>query len=112
MLEFRLLGSLEVLADGRAIAVRAGKQRAALAVLLLHANDVVSIDAFADALWGEQPPPTAAAAIQNSLGQQRIETRAPGYRLRVEPDEVDALRFERLVQEALASGEPIRRAAM
>ena len=117
MLEFRLLGQLEVVEHGRVISVPAGKQRALLAVLLMHANEVVSTDLIADELWAEQPP-TAGAAIQNgiarlrkALGPDRIERRPPGYLLRADPDEIDAARFERLVGEALASDEPARRAA-
>src|SRR5215203_5493799 len=118
VLEFRLLGPLEVVDGGRVISFPAGKQRALLAVLLLHANEVVSTDVIADELWAEQPPDTARAAIQNwvarlrkALGTDRIERRPPGYLLRAEPDEIDAARFERLVAAALRSDEPAQRAA-
>ena len=62
VLEFRILGPLEVWRDGCPIKLGAAKQRALLAILLLNANRVVSRDRLADALWGEQPPATAAAS--------------------------------------------------
>jgi DNA-binding SARP family transcriptional activator len=105
--EFRLLGPLEVLKDGEALALGGPRQRAVLAVLLLHANDVVPTDRLLDQLWGEQLPPTAATSLQNCvsqlrrlLGAERVITRTPGYRLQVEQDELDLHRFERLVKEA------------
>jgi DNA-binding SARP family transcriptional activator len=92
--------------------------------LLLHANEVVSRDRLIDELWGETPPETAPTALQVYVSQLRktlepglgrggasrvLLTRAPGYLLRVEPEQVDALRFERLVREAKekrAAGDP------
>jgi DNA-binding SARP family transcriptional activator/tetratricopeptide (TPR) repeat protein len=78
-----------------------------LADLLLHAGSVVSMDTLIDDLWGADPPPTADAVVQNAvhrlrraLGKDVIETRAPGYRLRVDPGAIDARRFERLVHDA------------
>src|SRR5215208_6579789 len=89
-MEFRILGPLEVLDDGRTLDVGGAKQRSLLAVLLLNANTVVSSDRLIDALWGDQPPETAAKAIQvhvsrlrRELGAERIETKAPGYVLRI-----------------------------
>jgi DNA-binding SARP family transcriptional activator len=111
--EFRILGSLEVLEHGRPVPLGAGKQRALLALLLLHANEAVATDRLVDALW-ESPPATAAKAVhvyvshlRKPLGTERLLTRAPGYLLRVEPDELDAARLERLLSEARAS-EPAR----
>lgn len=103
-MEFRILGPLEVLDDGRTVDVGAAKQRALLAVLLLEANRVVSSDRLSAALWGETAPETAQKALQvyvsqlrKALGKDRIRTRAPGYELRVEPGELDLDRFEQLV---------------
>jgi DNA-binding SARP family transcriptional activator len=85
-LDFRILGPLEVTADGQQLAL-GGKQRALLAVFLLHANEVVSSERLIDALWDDRPPDTAQAALQvyvsqmrKILGQDRIETRAPAMR--------------------------------
>src|SRR5688572_14548675 len=106
-MEFRILGALEVVQDGRALDVGGPRQRAVLAILALHANQVVSRDRLIDELWRESPPATAQTALQvhvsqlrKALGADRIETRAPGYRLRIEPDELDLVRFEQLVTEA------------
>jgi DNA-binding SARP family transcriptional activator/tetratricopeptide (TPR) repeat protein len=104
--EFRILGPLEVLGDDGPIEVRAAKQRALLAVLLLHANRVVSTDRLIEALWGDRPPGTASKALQvyvsqlrKAIGHERIATRAPGYELAVEPGELDLDRFQELVSE-------------
>jgi class 3 adenylate cyclase len=108
-MEFRILGPVEALLDDGGALVLGGRGRALLACLLLHANEVVSSERLIDALWGERPPETAQAALQvhvsqlrKALGPERIETRSPGYRLRVEPDELDAARFEAQV----AGGRP------
>src|SRR6476660_5155953 len=105
-MEFRILGPLEVTADGRALDLGGHKQRTLLALLLLQANRVVSSDRLIEALWEEDPPGTAAKALQvhvsqlrKLVGRERLETKAPGYLLRVEPDELDLARFERLQKE-------------
>jgi DNA-binding SARP family transcriptional activator len=115
-MDFRLLGPLEVSEGDRPIAVGAGKQRALLAVLLLHPNEVVSTERLVDELWGASPPATVGKSVQTYvsrlrkvLGDGRLGTRPPGYVLRVEPAELDAARFERLVAEA--SGAAPREAA-
>ena len=103
-MDFRILGPMEVLDDdGHPVEVAAGRQRALLAVLLLHANEVVSVDRLIDALWGERPPETAAKALQGqisalrkALGPERVETKEPGYLFRVGADELDVGRFEQL----------------
>ena len=108
MAEFRILGPLEVLAaDGEPLALGGQKQRAVLALFLLRANQVVSTEFLVDALWGEQPPRTATTSLQNSisalrklLGPDVLVTRAPGYRLAVEPEAIDLVVFERLVASA------------
>src|SRR5215213_4055507 len=106
-MEFRLLGPLEVLERDRVLMVGGGKQRALLAVLLLHGNEVVSTDRLLDDRWGAAPPATAAKSIQlyvsrlrKVLGDGRLVTRPPGYVLRVDRSELDVARFERLVGEA------------
>lgn len=117
-LEVRILGVLEVRADGRDLKLRSAKQRELLAVLLLHQGQVVSRDRLVDALWGEAPPDTATKALQVHVSQLRkaqvgVETQAPGYLLRLDGDAVDSKRFERLAREgaaALAGGEAERAA--
>ncbi len=105
-MEFRILGPLEVLENGRQIELGGAKQRALLAILLLHANEVVSTDRLIDALWEDDAPETGRKALQvyvsqlrKALGRERIATRSPGYRLEVETDEVDLARFQRLLDE-------------
>jgi DNA-binding SARP family transcriptional activator/ABC-type branched-subunit amino acid transport system substrate-binding protein/streptogramin lyase len=114
--EYVVLGPLEVRVDGRAVELRGGKQRALLTMLLLNAGKVVSGDSLTDALWGEQPPASAANSIRiyvsqlrKLLGEGRLLTRSTGYLLQVQPDELDANRFERLVGEGRArrtAGDP------
>jgi DNA-binding SARP family transcriptional activator len=106
-MDFRLLGPLEVVENDRPVALGGGRQRALLAVLLLHANEIVSTDRLLDELWGQRPPPTAGKIVQvyvsrlrKQLGHDRLVTRSPGYVLRVDRSELDLGRFERLVAEA------------
>jgi DNA-binding SARP family transcriptional activator len=116
-MEFRILGPLEVVDDGRRPVPLAGaKQRALLAMLLLHANQVVSSERLLDELWGERLPRSGAGAVQVRVSQLRkalgsggrlLETRAPGYLLRVEPEQLDLGRFERLVEEAESAEPPV-----
>jgi DNA-binding SARP family transcriptional activator len=101
--EFQILGPLEVIRDGCVLDLGAQKQRALLTALLLDPNRVVSSDRLIEALWPDGPPQTATKALQvyvsqlrKLLGKERVETRAPGYRLLVEPDELDLSLFERL----------------
>src|SRR3954467_5867649 len=105
-MEFRILGPLEVLVNGRALDLGGPKQRALLALLLLEANRVVPRDRLIDALWDESPPETARKALQvhvsqlrKALGRERLQTADPGYRLRVEPGELDLDRFRGLEDE-------------
>jgi len=108
-MEFRILGPLEV-ADGDSVLALAGaKQLALLAILLLNANQVVSADRLIDQLWGDDPPDSGATALQVRISKLRkalgpagelLQTRAPGYVLRVEPAALDLHRFERLCAEA------------
>lgn len=108
-MEFRILGPLEVVEDGRPVSIRRGKEQALLAYLLLHANEVVPSGRLIDALWDERSPPTAPKILQNAvshlrkeLGDGRLLTRDPGYVLRVEKDELDVQRFEQLAREGRA----------
>ena len=64
LLEFRLLGPVEAVIDGRPVALPAAKPRALLAILLLDRNRVVSVARLTEDLWGEQPPETATKALQ------------------------------------------------
>ena len=104
-MEFRLLGPLEVVGDdGAPIALGGRRPRAILAMLLLRPNQVVSSDRLIDGVWEESPPVSAPNALQvhvhalrRALGADRIETRAPGYVVRVTDGELDVDRFERLV---------------
>ncbi len=105
-MEFRILGPLEVLSAGRALDLGGHKHSAVLALLLLDANRPVSRDGLIDALWDDDPPETARKALQvyishlrKRLGRERVETRPPGYMLRVEADELDLDRFRRLQAE-------------
>lgn len=105
-MEFRILGPLEVVDGGQTVELSGHKQRALLAVLLLEANQVVSSDRLIEMLWDGEPPATARKALyvhvsqlRKLLGKERVETKAPGYRLRVGPDELDLDRFQRLRHE-------------
>jgi YVTN family beta-propeller protein len=115
-IEFRILGPLEVCDRGQPLELGAGKQRALLALLLLHAGEVVSSDRLIDALW-EEPPPASAlnsvhvyvSQLRKTLGNGSLQTSGHGYLLALEPEQLDLGRFERLLgegQELLADGEP------
>jgi DNA-binding SARP family transcriptional activator/tetratricopeptide (TPR) repeat protein len=106
-MEFRILGRLEVSEPGRAIEIAGSKQRALLAILLVNANRVVSTDRLIDGLWEDEPPETAAKALQvhvsqlrKVLGPGRLVTRSPGYLIQVGEGELDLARFEGLVESA------------
>jgi YVTN family beta-propeller protein len=106
MIEFRILGPLEAENEGRLVPLGGTRQRAVLAILLLHRGEVVSVDRLVDELWGEQSPDTATKTVQvyisrlrKELGQGVVLTRGGGYVLDIEPDQLDAERFERLTSE-------------
>ena len=106
-MEFRVLGPLEVVADGRVVVLKAAKPRALLAMLLLRVGEPVAADRLIEDLWAGRPPATAAKVLQTyvsrlrkALGEEAIVTGPGGYELRVEADGVDLHRFERLVREA------------
>jgi DNA-binding SARP family transcriptional activator len=114
--EFRLLGPLEAVVNGKPVHLAAAKPRALLALLLLNRNQVVSTDRLIDELWDDNPPATATKTLQvyvsqlrKELGPDRLVTRPPGYLLRVEEGELDLERFEQLTADArkrLADGDP------
>jgi len=121
VLAFRILGPLEVASDEGPIALGGLKQRASLAILLLNANRVVSVERLADDLYAGAPPVTAVTQVQRQISSLRkalgpqsgIETRAPGYLIRLAPEQLDLHRFERATEDAadqLTRGVP-RRAA-
>src|SRR5512132_1527143 len=109
-MDFEILGPLEVRDQaGNPIPIPGGRERALLAALLVHAGEVISVDRLIEDLWGQQPPVHATNALQavvsrvrralGPAGQELLVTRAPGYVLAVEPDQLDAHRFEQLVAE-------------
>ena len=120
-MEFRVLGQVEALEGGERLKVAAGRQLALLALLLVHANQVVSTDLIIDELWGDDPPDSGAKTVAFHVSRLRdalapgrsragqpgrdgevLTTEGGGYRLRVEPDGLDAARFERLAAEGRA----------
>jgi predicted ATPase/DNA-binding SARP family transcriptional activator len=112
-LTFRLLGPLGVEREGEPVALGGRRQRILLALLLLEANEVLSRERLVDGLWGDDPPETAANALQVAvhglrklLGADRLLTRGRGYVLRVEADELDLHRFQELVASARTAGDP------
>jgi DNA-binding SARP family transcriptional activator len=118
MLEFRILGPLEVWDGEKTLELGGQRQRAVLALLAIHVGEVVPSERLITYLWGESPPPTAATSLQNAVSQLRkalgadvVETRAPGYALKADREAVDARRFEQLVNEA-RTAEVDRRASL
>ena len=110
MLEFRILGPLEVLDGEFPLPLGGRNQRALLTVLLLHANEPVSTERLVDRLWGEHPPRTATTSLQNAVSQLRkllgpglLHTRPTGYVLELDSAQLDLGRFERLVRQARAA---------
>jgi DNA-binding SARP family transcriptional activator len=114
-MEFRILGPVEVREGSRPLPISGAKERAVLAFLLLHANQLVPADRIIEEIWGAG---TAAETGRKSLrvrvselrkalgpGGRFLVARTPGYLLELEPDQLDLLRFERLVGEA-AGAEP------
>src|SRR3954470_6051619 len=110
-MDFALLRPLQALDEGPEVPLGGSKQRALLAVLLLHANETVSTDQVIDELWGERPPATAAKTVQVHVSRLRkalagvngdagggpVLTREGGYELQLDPDQLDSHRFETLV---------------
>ncbi|WP_117213908.1 AfsR/SARP family transcriptional regulator [Allorhizocola rhizosphaerae] len=108
---FGILGQLAVTVNGELVSVTGLKKQRMLSCLLLSPNAVVSTDSVIEAIWEDNPPDTAVRQVRNTasglrqLIGGRLETAGTGYRLRVEPDELDALRFDRLVAEADAASD-------
>ena len=114
-MEFRILGELEVVDGGRRVDLGGSRPRGLLALLLLHANEVVSVDRLVEELWGAEAPASVSNSLQQTVsrlrravGSDRIETRSPGYLIRVAPGELDLERFEELV--ATGDGDSLREA--
>lgn len=118
MVEFRLLGTLDAGEEGSA-SLGGPKQRTLLAYLLLHRNEAIPRDVLIDALWPEDPPATAAHALdvyvsrlRKSLGADGlVETRGGSVRLTVADEAVDAACFEQLVDTARRAEAPVDRLA-
>jgi DNA-binding SARP family transcriptional activator len=112
--EIRVLGPFEVVHEGRSIAIGGGRQRALLAILALHAKEVVPVGRLIDDLWPDDPPDSALNALQAYVSRLRKALRGEvvngggdpilfehgGYLLDMHTDDVDAYRFARLVAEA------------
>jgi YVTN family beta-propeller protein len=139
-MDYRILGPLEVRDRDRIVELGGDKQRALLALLLLHAGEVISADRLIDDLWGERPPPGAQKALQAHVSRLRkaldidgtrairtsrdpsavrangaLVTRGRGYLLDVQPGELDLDRFRELLEQgrrALAGGDPENAAEM
>jgi DNA-binding SARP family transcriptional activator len=131
MIDYRILGPLEVSADGRVVDIGGHKQRALLAILLLRANEPVPRDVLVHELWGERPPAGARGSLEVYVSRLRkalgaagnghvVLTRPGGYCLQLADGQLDAYRFERLVAEgrsalagnALAQADASLRAAL
>ena len=116
-MDYRILGPIEVFDDERQISLGGARQRAVLALLLLHANETITRDVMVDELWGDDPPPTAVKVLQNCVsalrkelpgGPDTLRTVSGAYTLVVAPGELDRDRFERFLAEGralLAAGE-------
>jgi DNA-binding SARP family transcriptional activator len=103
---FRILGSVEVDDGGTVVDLGGSRQRAVLAILLLHRGEPVAVDRLVDQLYGERPPRTAVKSLQahisrlrRALGDGRLQTGGGGYALALAPGELDADRFAALIDE-------------
>lgn len=110
-MDFRILGPLEVLADGQRIHIGSGRQRVLLAMLLLRANKFVGFDDLVEAIWGERSPVHPRAAVhtcvtrlRTALGGVVIEGGTDGYRIVLDEQTVDLYRFESALAAATAAG--------
>jgi len=127
-MEFRILGPLEVLDEGRRLEIGGSKPRALLALLLLHRGETLGTERLIDELWGERRPATATKSLRVHVSRLRralsagqgerwgelLVTRGHGYQLMLDPEYIDACRFERLLGEGrseLAAGRPERAVA-
>ena len=105
--EFRILGPLEVVDDGRSVALGGRKQKVVLARLLMRTNQMVSTSTLIDEVWGDEPPEAVRSSLQSyishlrkALGDGRIRSGSGGYALSATPEEIDAKRFESLIDQA------------
>ena len=113
-MEFRILGPFKAVEDGRTVPNASSRQRALLALLVLHANEPLSADRIVDELWGDSPPGSGAKAVAFHVSRLRralatqpgcnngrpiLATTPAGYVLRTEPDAIDAFAAERLGRE-------------
>jgi DNA-binding SARP family transcriptional activator/tetratricopeptide (TPR) repeat protein len=124
-MRFRILGPLEVWADGEWQPITAEKWRSLLACLLLRANQIVSTEVLVDELWGDVPPARAKNLIsiyvlrlRRLLGDndgRLLAFRSPGYILNLAEGDLDTARFDSLVtdgRQALDGGDPPRAATL
>jgi len=111
IMEFRVLGPLEIYNGAEKLAVGTPRTRALLAILLTSPNHLVSIDRLVDELWPDEPPPDARTLVHSYISRlrrvlrggaaaERLVTRRPGYLLRVAEDELDLRRYQRLTADA------------
>jgi DNA-binding SARP family transcriptional activator len=110
---FEILGPIRVTVSGEAVRIRSARQRAVLAVLLLSAGRVVSVDRLIDAVWGDEPADSALNLVRTYVwrlrslltedGEARLETEPAGYLLRVKPNELDLAEFEQQVADGRAA---------
>ena len=113
--EFRILGPLEVSRGGEPISIGAPRRRTLLALLLMRPNEPISLEEIIEELWNGEPPQAAKASVHNQvaalrklLGPEVIETHPSGYRLSVDPQQLDLARFESLVAEARSAEWDVR----
>ncbi len=121
-MEFRILGPLEVVRDdGEPVPLGSPKQRTLLALLLIHVNQVLSTDRIIDCIWGAQPPASGVSTLRFHVSKLRtalqtddLVTERPGYGLRIDPQAIDAVQFQRLADEGRDAlpGDPIRAAEL
>jgi DNA-binding SARP family transcriptional activator len=105
---FQILGPVTVVDScGKDVTPRSAHRRALLADLIIHANQVMSVDRLLDDLWGTSPPLTARSSLHNlvsqlrkTLGAETVITRGPGYAILIQPEQLDSVCFERLVHRA------------
>src|SRR4051794_25880580 len=116
-LELRVLGPLEVRVDGAVTQIGSRRQQMLTVALALQGGEALGVERLTDDLWGERPPATARKALQvhvsqlrKVLGREALQTRGGGYAL--DGAELDAERFERLVEQARAAGAPAEAAAL
>ncbi|WP_436498630.1 BTAD domain-containing putative transcriptional regulator [Actinokineospora sp. HUAS TT18] len=123
-LRLSILGPLAATDDGQRLDLGGPKQRELVAMLVLHLDKVVTAGRLIEALWGSRPPASAEITLRTHVSHLRkrlgragaaLVTERPGYRLRLDPEQVDAWRFERIAglgQESLGLGDARRAAGL